>query len=109
MRAMWSHSSMSQVVVRAVTSYLAFGLMLAGAVPAGCGGSGPAQLTHDQLVDPLTCKTCHPTQYQDWSGSMHAFATDDPVFQAMNGRAQVGTFCLNCHAPLAVRGGLTDG
>jgi hypothetical protein len=75
----------------------------------GCGGSSPDQLTHDQLVDPLSCKTCHPAQYQDWSGSMHAYATDDPVFQAMNQRAQLGTFCLNCHAPLAVREGLTDG
>jgi hypothetical protein len=76
---------------------------------AGCGGSAAPGLTRDQLMDPLSCKTCHPTQYQDWSGSMHAYATDDPVFQAMNQRAQVGTFCVNCHAPLAVRENLTDG
>lgn len=95
-------------LVRAVT---AAAVALAGAAltPAGCGGSAPSQLTHDQLVDPLTCKTCHPTQYQDWAGSMHAYATDDPVFQAMNQRAGVGTFCLNCHAPIAVRESLTDG
>jgi hypothetical protein len=76
----------------------------------GCGGApATALLTHDQLVDPLTCKTCHPAQYQDWSGSMHAYATDDPVFQAMNQRAQLGTFCVTCHAPMAVRENLTDG
>ena len=46
---------------------------------------------------------------------MHAYATDDPVFRAMNQRAQresnnaLGTFCVNCHAPVAVREGKTDG
>jgi hypothetical protein len=66
-------------------------------------------------MDPSTCQTCHPAQYQEWAGSMHAYATDDPVFRAMNQRAQresnnaLGTFCVNCHAPVAVREGKTDG
>jgi hypothetical protein len=44
---------------------------------------------------------------------MHAYASDDPVFLAMNARAQretagaTGQFCVNCHAPIAVREGLT--
>jgi hypothetical protein len=44
---------------------------------------------------------------------MHALAAEDPVFLAMNARAQretkgaVGVFCVGCHAPLAVRMGLT--
>jgi hypothetical protein len=44
---------------------------------------------------------------------MHAYASDDPVFLAMNARGQretdggLGTFCVNCHAPMAVRDGLT--
>ncbi len=66
-------------------------------------------------MDSTACQTCHPAQYQQWSGSMHAYATDDPVFRAMNARAQresndtLGTFCVNCHAPMAVRNGMTDG
>ncbi len=38
---------------------------------------------------------------------MHAYASEDPVFVAMNHRGQratggqLGTFCVNCHAPLA--------
>jgi hypothetical protein len=46
---------------------------------------------------------------------MHAQATDDPVFIAMNKRGQretngkLGTFCVKCHAPMAVRDGMTDG
>jgi hypothetical protein len=78
-----------------------------------CGSPSTTQLTSDQLRDPETCRTCHPTQYDEWSGSMHAYAADDPVFVAMNARAQretggaTGKFCVNCHAPLAVREGLT--
>lgn len=67
----------------------------------------------EKLEDPNTCKTCHPKHYDQWSGSMHAYASEDPVFVAMNARgqreAQLGTFCVNCHAPMAVKLGLTDG
>ncbi len=88
--------------------------LLCGA--AACGGSSPAaHLPAGALMDSTTCQTCHPAQYQQWAGSMHAYATDDPVFRAMNARAQresnntLGTFCVNCHAPVAVRTGMTDG
>ena len=47
--------------------------------------------------------------------SMHAYAADDPVFVAMNKRGQretngaLGTFCVQCHAPMAVAlGTITD-
>ena len=82
----------------------------------GCGGRGPTpvvSLTRDELMDPETCKTCHPVAYQEWSGSMHAYASEDPVFRAMNKRAQretngdLGNFCVKCHAPLAVQQGMT--
>ena len=66
-----------------------------------------------ELQDPTTCMACHPSHYKEWSGSMHAYASDDPVFLAMNKRgqreAQLGTFCVQCHAPMAVALGLTDG
>lgn len=44
---------------------------------------------------------------------MHAYAGDDPVFVALNARAQresngaVGDFCVTCHAPVALRDGAT--
>jgi len=68
----------------------------------------------DELMNPETCSSCHPKHYQEWSSSMHAYAADDPLFRAMNRRgqreAQIGTFCVNCHAPLAVQtGATTDG
>jgi hypothetical protein len=59
-----------------------------------------------RLEDPNTCKDCHPKHFAQWSGSMHAYASDDPVFVAMNKRgsreAQLGTFCIQCHAPMTV-------
>ena len=44
---------------------------------------------------------------------MHAYASEDPVFRAMNARGQhetdgeLGDFCVQCHAPLATQLGLT--
>lgn len=68
-------------------------------------------LTRDELLDPESCKDCHPRHYTEWSASMHAYALEDPVFEAMNTRGQeetdgeLGQFCVNCHAPMAVREG----
>jgi hypothetical protein len=78
----------------------------------------PAEKTLDRaaLLDPERCKDCHPDHYREWSGSMHAYAAEDPVFRAMNARGQretqgaLGDFCVKCHAPMAVReGATTDG
>jgi hypothetical protein len=73
----------------------------------------PGALTREQLRDPETCKDCHPRHYREWSGSMHAYAAQDPVFLAMNRRGQretdgeLGDFCIKCHAPMAVVDNLT--
>ena len=81
---------------------------------AGCGGGTPVTpLDREALLDPEACKTCHPVAYQEWSGSMHAYAADDPIFRAMNQRAQretnnaLGDFCVKCHAPMAVQTSMT--
>jgi hypothetical protein len=93
---------------------------------AGCsrGGDAPAQgdagvsvaagtFTRAQLLDPETCKVCHPIHYREWSSSMHAYSAKDPVFVAMNKRGQrethgeLGDFCIRCHAPMAVLDNLT--
>jgi len=70
-------------------------------------------LTREELLVPSTCAECHPDHYREWSSSMHAYATEDPVFQALNARGQretdgeLGDYCVRCHAPMAVREGLT--
>lgn len=72
-------------------------------------GGEPSTLSREQLMNPETCKDCHPNHYREWASSMHAYAIDDPIFIAMNARGQreakLGEFCVNCHAPLAVREG----
>ncbi len=79
---------------------------------SACADSSGSDLVA-QLKDPTTCRQCHAEHYRQWSGSMHAYAAEDPVFLAMNARGQeetegeLGTFCVNCHAPVAVRDGLT--
>jgi hypothetical protein len=84
----------------------------------GCGKktSEPQYKTRAEMLDPQTCEECHSSHYEEWSGSMHAYASEDPVFRAMNARGQretdgqLGDFCVNCHAPMAVReGATTDG
>jgi hypothetical protein len=65
-------------------------------------------LTRKQALDPKQCMKCHPNHYKEWTSSMHAYASTDPVFLAMNKRGQretngeLGDFCLKCHAPMAV-------
>lgn len=85
-----------------------------GCALAACGDDDLPPLPLAELMKPETCMTCHPTHYREWSGSMHAYAADDPVFLAMNRRGQadtngaLGDFCVKCHAPLAVQLGLTS-
>ncbi|MDX2052671.1 MAG: multiheme c-type cytochrome [Polyangiaceae bacterium] len=79
-----------------------------------CGADPqPDTFSREPLLDPATCTSCHATHVKEWSGSMHAYAADDPVFLAMNRRGQretggaLGDFCVRCHAPMAVAEGLT--
>lgn len=89
-------------------------LCVLGWLVAACGDDGEVYSV-ERLQDPATCMECHPKHYEQWSGSMHAYASDDPVFVAMNQRGQretngeLGDFCVRCHAPMAVAMGLTDG
>lgn len=89
-------------------------LLVVAVCVASCGGGGGGKtLSVAELKDPAACQSCHPTQFAEWSRSMHAYAGDDPVFVAMNQRGQretsgaLGDFCVKCHAPMALRDGLT--
>jgi hypothetical protein len=89
--------------------------LLSALILLGCGNppnAEPSVLSVEQLMDPKTCAECHSRHYTEWSGSMHAYASVDPLFVALNQRAQdeanVGNFCASCHAPMAVRTGATS-
>lgn len=47
-----------------------------------------------------SCSTCHREIYEEWKGSMHAHAYEDPFFQAYWKRDNNIWVCLNCHTPL---------
>ncbi len=88
-----------------------FLLVMLALAAAACGGND--YLSKEELMDPATCLGCHADHYTQWSGSMHAYASNDPVFLAMNARGQkatggaLGSFCVQCHAPMALELGLT--
>ncbi len=90
-------------------------LFAAIAAVAACHDDGTPRpsATVADLQDPNTCASCHASQVEEWRGSMHAYAAEDPIFLAMQKRAQretngqIGTLCAGCHAPIAVREGLT--
>jgi hypothetical protein len=104
--------------MKAALHFLLIVLALA-AVIAACGPSDSSNdepkitLTGQALQDPNNCLPCHADQFREWSGSMHAYAAEDPVFLAMNKRMLRETngasaeFCVGCHAPMALRLGLT--
>ncbi len=107
--------------MRAVAISWALLAGIAAGAGSGCTGGNSGQTsatnykTRADMIAPLTCATCHEQHFDEWSQSMHAKAADDPVFLAMNARGQretkgkLGTFCVECHAPMAVRDGKTDG
>lgn len=100
----------------AMRRVLALSAAVAVACAASCGPSAPAYPTRARMLDSKTCQRCHADQYRDWASSMHAYASDDPVLQAFVKRGQretggkLGSECVQCHAPMAVReGATTDG
>ncbi len=55
------------------------------------------------------CGQCHPVQASAWQASLHARATEDPLYLAMrewarqDGGEQVAALCVSCHS-VAVQG-----
>ena len=90
-----------------------FAVALGGFAACGTKSEERPVLAREDALDPATCGTCHEDHYREWSGSMHAYAGEDPVFIALNKRLQretngaLGDFCIRCHAPMAVRDNLS--
>lgn len=70
----------------------------------------PGKLGHES---PQQCASCHEQHYDDWQGSMHAYATTDPIWQAMIAKGieetqgELDQFCIQCHAPVASKNDMT--
>ena len=65
----------------------------------------------DQFDPPETCQGCHSKIYDQWKGSMHSNAWNDPIYLALMRAANKATegmtdkLCIGCHTPI----GLTTG
>ena len=59
-----------------------------------------------------SCRTCHPSQYDQWRSSGHAYAAVSPMFHQFDSamahytNGTVGEFCVRCHSPVGTQLGL---
>lgn len=66
-----------------------------------------AQLNPGGISSSLECGKCHKDIYKTWKNSLHAEATDNPVFKTAYLQAyfergdEARKTCLKCHAPIA--------
>ncbi len=80
----------------------------------GCIEEPRFRLDERELLDPESCRGCHPEHYQQWSGSMHAYTGVDPLFAAQlrlgqeETQGELGDHCVSCHSPMALRAGVTE-
>ncbi|MEA3467651.1 MAG: cytochrome c family protein [Thermodesulfobacteriota bacterium] len=68
-----------------------------------------------EFTEPETCGECHPQQYEEWRGSMHSIAFQDPIYQGELKLAieavghDVAKQCEGCHSAAAVVTGEVKG
>lgn len=61
--------------------------------------------------DPEICMGCHSEIYDQWNGSMHSQAWNDPVYLALMRKASAATkgvtdnLCIGCHTPIGLATG----
>lgn len=78
-----------------------------------CASCARDAIDAEALRDPAACASCHPDHTREWAASMHAYASDDPVFLALERLGQratggaLGDLCVRCHAPAALADGAT--
>jgi len=76
-------------------------------------GEGPLPATESKAFklgdfeSANACSTCHPQYYAEWSGSMHRYASNDPIWMLANNGLQGSShgalkdWCWQCHSPIA--------
>ena len=70
----------------------------------------PGDVKKSQFFSPISCGACHPDIFKMWSGSTHANAWRNPLFQALynlgkktaEGKSQKRNVesCVRCHFPI---------
>lgn len=73
--------------------------------------TGHGELSSDMFIDNKKCAQCHAIIHEQWEGTMHYNAYEDPFYQqefmaASNDTAgMVDIFCSRCHTPIGVVSG----
>lgn len=63
------------------------------------------------FTEPSVCAGCHPKQFAEWTGSVHALAFQDPIYQAELNKGfkavghDVTRQCEGCHSPAGMATG----
>ncbi|OHB39523.1 MAG: hypothetical protein A2099_02800 [Planctomycetes bacterium GWF2_39_10] len=78
----------------------------------------PGDVKKSQFFSPISCGACHPEIFKMWSGSTHANAWRNPLFQALynlgkktaEGESQKKNIesCVRCHFPIGHSSGETN-
>jgi len=78
----------------------------------------PGEVKKSQFFSPISCGACHPEIFKMWSGSTHANAWRNPLFQALynlgkktaEGESQKKNIesCVRCHFPIGHSSGETN-
>lgn len=61
----------------------------------------------DDFQSAQACSTCHPQYFREWNGSMHHYASNDPIWNLASNSVQssshgaLQSWCWQCHAPIA--------
>jgi Cytochrome c554 and c-prime len=74
--------------------------------PIAAQGAPPPRFSPlEASLEPASCGTCHPVQYADWRGSIHAAASGPGVLgqlvEMWRADPAAASGCYACHAPLA--------
>ncbi len=103
------------IIMRGVVSYKTLLIILVLFTATGTAlASTPTahgQLSSDLFTDSTKCAQCHAIIHNQWEGTMHYNAYEDPFYQkefmvASNDTAGiVDIFCSRCHTPIGVVSG----
>ena len=74
---------------------------------ASLGHPEAGKYTIDEFTDAKSCGMCHPTQFEQWQGTMHAESSTDPFYQRVVHIADeelpgIADYCASCHSPIAI-------
>ncbi|MFA7243472.1 MAG: multiheme c-type cytochrome [Sulfuricellaceae bacterium] len=77
--------------------------------PLPLQGVAPGHFSRlEASLDPTSCGTCHPRQFEDWKTALHSRSMSPGLFgqlQQMGAEAaDEHQACIQCHAPLAEQG-----